>query len=284
MTLTTNVIHDMWDTEYHALHDHLSSTGVRKLLPPSTPAHFKHWRDNPRTTSTDAFDLGHVVHRLVLGKGAEYFAMDPQVHGLKKDGTVADSPKATAGWKAAEAEARERGQIPFHINDLTKAEKMAAAVFADPVGNALFAKGDAEVSIFANDPITGVKLRARIDWLDDTSFVDFKTTANGAPGEFDRAAAKFGYHIQEAFYRHVAECAGLTVDRFVFVAVETTGAHLVSIHEWDEISRVEAKRLVRQAIDTYARCMELNTWPGYAAETNYMSLPIWMLDDQMIEV
>lgn len=278
MTVADHLVHDMPDRTYHAM-TALSSTGARKLLPPSTPAHFKHWRDKPQTFS-DAFDMGHVVHRLILGKGAEYVALDPTVHGLKADGTPAANPTATAAWKLAVGEAREAGYTPIHVNDLAAAQEMAAAVFRNAEGNALFANdGDAEVSVFADDPVTGTPLRARFDWLDGDTIVDVKTAMTGAPNEFDRSAAKYGYHIQEMFYRHVAESAGLTINRFVFLVVEKGEPHLVSIHEWDEEARREGKRLVRQAIDTYARCTELDVWPGYAAETNYMSLPTWMLDE-----
>lgn len=282
--MTTAIIHDMWDTEYHSMRDVLSSTGARKLLPPSTPAHFDAWRDAPATTS-DAFDLGHVVHRIVLGKGADYFPMDPQVHGLKKDGSVADSPKATGAWKAAESEARTKGLVPIHIDDLSRAQRMAKAVFCNPDANALFVgDGDAEVSIFADDPITGVPLRARVDWLDGTLYLDVKTTTDAAPGEFDRLAAKYGYHVQEMFYRHVAESAGLTVDRFAFVAVETKCPHLVVVHEWDDEARTIGKRAVRQAIDTFAECSRTDTWPGYPMGGHVMSLPTYLLDDEMMEI
>lgn len=279
MTVTkTGIFNNVSDAEYHAMTDHLSSTGVRKLIPPSTPAHFDDWVKNPQPPS-DAFDLGHVVHRLVLGKGADYFPMDPKVHGLKKDGTVADSPAATATWKAAAAEARADGKTPIHVDDLATAEKMRSSVFATPDAAALFKTGEPEVSIFATDPTTGVKLRARFDWLDGHTAVDLKTAANGAPDEFDRDAAKFGYYVQEMFYRHVAECAGWPIDAFKFVVVEKRGPNLTTVHEWDDVARSIGKRLVRQAIDLYARCLEADDWPGYAPGTHVMGLPMWMLDE-----
>lgn len=277
MTLT----HDLPDAQYHAMTHALSSTGARKLLPPSTPAHFDDWRKKPSRTS-DAFDLGHVVHRLILGKGADYDVLDPTVDGLKKDGSPAENPTATATWKARVAEIREAGRTPIHVNDLTAAREMADAVHNDPEAGPLFKTGEAEVSVFAEDPITGVPLRARFDWLDGPTAIDVKSCLIGAPGEFDRAASKFMYHVQEAFYRHVAEAAGHPIERFIFVAVEKGTPHVVKLHEWDSVAQVEGKRLVRRAIDTFARCTELGAWPAYEPGVNYMSLPEWMLDDDMV--
>lgn len=273
------IVRNMLDVEYHALTDSLSSTGARKLLPPSTPAHFKHWRDNPQPPS-EAFDLGHVVHALVLGKGAQFTVLDPRIHGLTAKGQPTDSYASTAMWKDKVAEVRAAGLVPIELDKHQAAVAMADAVRAQFPDE--FVTGDAEVTVFGTDPETGVELRARFDWLDEHDAVDLKTALSAEAGEFERAAVKYAYHVQEAFYRHVAECAGLTIHSFKFIVVEKREPYLATVHEWDDFARREAKGLVRQAINTYARCTQLDEWPGYSRETNLMSLPAWMLDDEMV--
>jgi hypothetical protein len=270
---------DVPDVEYHSDVTTLSSTGARKLLPPSTPAHFRQWRDNPQPP-TDAFDLGHVTHSLVLGKGAEFVVLDPEVHGLKKDGTMADNPRATATWKAAAAEARAQGKTPIHVEDHRAALAMADAVFRNTDANAAFAgNGQPEVTVYATDPETGVRLRARFDWLDGGYAVDLKTAQSAEPRDFERAAAKFGYHVQEMFYRHVAELAGLDIARFRFVVVEKTPPHLVTVHEWDEEARRFAAGLVRDAIRQYRDCIRDDVWPPYEPGVHEMCLPSYLFDE-----
>lgn len=279
--MTASILYNLPDADYHGDTTRLSSTGARKLIPPSTPAHFRHWVDNPQPPS-DAFDLGHVVHSLVLGRGAEFVVLDPAVHGLKKDGAIADNPRATATWKAADADARAQGKTPIHIDVHAAAVAMQMAVFRNPDANAAFAgDGKPEVTIYATDPETGVRLRARYDWLDGNNVVDLKTARSAEPRQFERAAASFGYHIQEAFYRHVAGIAGLHIERFRFVAVEKTEPYLVTVHEWDGEARQYAARLVRDAIRLYHSCVETNSWPPYEGGVHEMALPTYLLDDAL---
>lgn len=266
------------DQDYHSS-SRLSSTGARLLLPPSVPALFKHAQENPRKPKRD-FDIGHVAHTLVLGKGAEYQVLDPAIHGRKKDGTIADSPRATATWKQAETEARQRGHVPIHIDDFQAATRMSDAIFDHPEAATILADGQPETSLYATEPATGVQLRARSDWMGGC-IADVKTALTAEPDAFSRQAAKFGYHIQDAFYRYVAQLLGLEATRFVFIVVEKADPHLVSVVEWDTEATAEGDRLVRQAINTYARCQDTNTWPGYPLGIHQISLPLWAIDDEL---
>ena len=61
---------DISDLIYHQDRGSLSSSGARKLLPPSCPAIFRHAQDNPPESST-AFDIGKAAHTMILGAGQE---------------------------------------------------------------------------------------------------------------------------------------------------------------------------------------------------------------------
>lgn len=269
------------DEEYHGDRGSLSSSGARLLLPPSTPAHFRHAMDTPRKPKRE-FDFGHIAHRLLLGEGARFEVLHPEVVGLKADGTAASNPRATAGWKQAEEDARAAGRVPVHADDHAKAEAMVSAVRRHETAGPLFAEGVAEVSLFAEDPETGVRLRARPDWWTEVdgraTFVDFKTTVTAEPATFTRKATRdFGYHVQAAFYRRAAALLGLGDVRFLFVAVEKTSPHLPSVVEFDAEALAEADRLVTQAISTYAECCATGRWPGYPPGIHLASLPPWQL-------
>lgn len=275
------VIEGLADDEYHGAKWALSSSGARMLLPPSAPALFRHAMDTERKPKRE-FDFGHIAHRLLLGDGARFEVLHPEVVGLKADGTAAANPRATAGWKQAEQEARERGRVPIHADDFRKAEAMVSAVRAHETAGPLFTDGKAEVSLFAQDPDTGVWLRARPDWwtaLDGRAvFVDFKTAVSAEPETFARKATRdFGYHVQAAVYRRVAALLGLGDVRFLFVACEKTPPHLVSVTGFDAAALAEADRLCSQAIATYAACVESGRWPGYPPQIHTASLPPWQL-------
>lgn len=267
------------DADYHANQKRLSSTGARLLLPPSVPALFKYAQDHPRRPNRN-FDVGHVAHRLTLGKGAEFEVLDPDIHGRKKDGTLADNPRATADWKLAEATVRAEGKTPIHVDDYTAAQRMADAIHAHEEAGDILAECQPEMSLYATPFAPGVPLKARPDvmkmfgerlWMGDV-----KTAVTADPNQFARKAADLGYHIQAAFYRLVAQLLGLDDDpAFVFMVVEKEPPHLVSVVEFDAEAMREGTKQVWRAINTYAECQSSGRWPGYPSGIQPISLPSW---------
>lgn len=270
------------DASYHADVTALSSTGARLLLPPSCPELFRHRvLDGGRQVRRE-FDFGQIAHRLLLGDGARFEVLHPEVVGRKSDGSVAANPRATAAWKQAEQDARDAGRVPVHAEDFAAAQEMVSAVRRHADAGPLFATGTAELSVFATDPDTGVRLRARPDWVIDNpdgtvTFVDFKTTLCAEPDTFGRKGSGFGYHLQDVFYRRVARLAGMQVSSFLFVACEKTAPHLVSVGRFDDDDLAAAEQLVTQAIGVFADCLRTNTWPGYPGGIHTMRVPPWLL-------
>lgn len=269
------------DDEYHGDKTVLSSSGARLLL--SAPELFRHAMDTERKPKRE-WDFGHIAHRLLLGDGARFEVLHPEVVGRKSDGTVAVNPRATGAWKEAEQAARAAGRVPVHADDFAKAEAMVSAVRRHPDAGLLFARGHAEVSLYATDPDTGVRLRARPDWsiglhFPNTvaTFVDFKSAVCAEPEVFARKGSGFGYHIQEAFYRRVAQLIGIEVERFLFVACEKTPPFLPSVGEYHPDDIAAADQLVDQAIHTYAECLATGVWPGYPSGIHTMRVPPWLL-------
>lgn len=269
-------IYDGVDEEsYHSDPTSLSVSGAKLLLPPSCPAKFRHMRDNPQPPRR-VFDFGHLAHRMVLGAGSEFTVLDPAIHGLKKDGQVADNPRATSTWKSAEAEARREGRIPVSVEEWRTAEQMAEKVRAHPQARELFTDGQAELALYHRDPETGVRLRGRLDWLrNDGVIVDYKTCQSAEPGEIERAFHKFGYHLQNAWYVDLVSALRASNPRFYFVAQEKVPPFEVTVVEYDDIAIAEGRRLNREAIRLYAELCERGEWPSYTSETITIGLPAW---------
>ena len=265
MTLTAD---DLTATEYHALPS-LSASGAKLLLPPSCPAKFKWQRDHPRPPK-DAYDFGHAAHRFVLGKGEELARID-------------FPDRRTKAAKEEIAAAREAGLVPLLAKDYDTTAAMAKALRDDPAVSKVFTDGEAEVSKFWTDKATGVELRARFDWLPTVHqnrqliVPDYKTAESADPGKFTRAAFDYGYHIQAAAYLEAIEALEIADDpRFVFVVQEKTPPYLVTLIELDPLALDIGRHQWRKAIDIYARCMETDTWPGYADDIVTVSAPVWV--------
>ncbi|WP_326768594.1 PD-(D/E)XK nuclease-like domain-containing protein [Streptomyces sp. NBC_01591] len=254
---------------YHGDRGSLSSSGARKLLPPSCPALFRYEQDHPQLPKK-AFDVGNAAHKLVLGEGPNLVRIDA-------------SEWRTAAVKAVVADVRAAGGVPLKPAEYDQVQAMADAIRRHPVASVLFApeSGRPEVSMFWTDGPTGITRRARFDWLPHPRsgrliIPDYKTCRSAEPSALARAVDEYGYHCQDDWYRAAARAAGLAEDpAMVFVCQEKTAPYLVTVIELDAAARRIGAAKNRRAIDVFARCTETGYWPGYSDDITYLSLPVW---------
>ena len=266
------VIYDLDENEYHAHRDSLSASGAKWLAPPSPcPAKFRHAMDNPRTS--DAFDLGHVAHRLVLGKGNEFEV-------LVDDNGEPYRDRRSKAAQALDAAIRDAGKVPILFADYEQAAAMADAVKAHPIAGPLFTDGDAEVSLFWPDAETGVIRRARFDWLRRPHegkrllIADLKTARSADPYVFGKSAADFGYAISAANYVDGAIACGLDPDpAFLFAVVEKTPPYVVTVLQAPDDVIELGRGLMRAALRLFKQCTESGEWPGYLTTIGDLELP-----------
>jgi hypothetical protein len=266
-------IYEMTSEEYHA-HPALSCSGARRLLPPSCPALFKWERDNG-TAPKRVFDFGHAAHRMVLGEGNKLVIVD------------ADDWRTKAAREARD-EAHGEGKTPLLLAEFETVQAMAAELERSPLVPTRGITGKPEQSLFAKDDATGVMLRARLDWLPDSSpecrmvLVDYKTTISAEPVAFARSVAKYGYYQQAAWYLDIVHALGLAADpAFLFVAQEKTPPYLVTVFELDEHTLRIGRKRNRRAIEVFSDCTARDEWPGYANEVCTLSLPAWLDEEEM---
>ena len=259
----------------------LSSSGARKLLPPSCPAKYRWEADNPPPPK-DYFELGSAAHRLVLGAGAEII--------------VIKAPDwRTKAAKDERDAARAEGFLPLLTAEHEQVKAMAAAIRRHPVASALLnpERGKPEQSLFWQDPETGIWRRSRLDWLPDTGargrliVTDYKTAASASPDAFAKSVANYGYHQQDPWYRDAVCAVGLSDDpAFLFVVQEKEPPYLVTVAELEPDTVRLGRKLNRDAIEIYRDCTQAGIWPGYEAEAlragrpagiEHISLPAWAL-------
>lgn len=264
--LPDGVYPDITDTTYHQM-PHLSSSGAKLLLPPSVPAKYREHIDNPPEPKPH-FDFGHVVHTLVLTKGPEFAVIE------------ADDWRGKYAREQRD-KAHAEGKTPILSADFDVAFAMEEAVRDHPIAGPLLAEGDPETSLFVTDPDTGVKLRARPDWMTHQDgrlwLLDVKTAADANPDSFGRTAERFAYYLQFAWYVTVARLLELDESpAFLFINIEKTPPYLVSVCELDMDAYQLGRKHMRQALDTYKQCAESGEWPGYPSEIHSVSLPPWV--------
>jgi hypothetical protein len=266
---TLGIHTDLSNEDYHADKTSLSSSGARKLLPPSCPAKFRHEQDHPQPP-TKTFDYGNAAHKLVLGNGPEL-------------AVIGHDTWNTSAAKAEVAEARERGAIPLKQHEMDMVTAMADAIRTHPLAAALLdpAYGAPEQSGFWIDEPTGIRRRVRFDWLPSIHngrliIPDYKTTADASNDAMQKDIEKYGYNQQADWYEEAARALGLggTDAELLLIAQEKKPPYLVNVIGIEFGSRVIAGAKNRRAIEIFAECSSTGYWPGYAdEEPNYLALP-----------
>lgn len=265
---------DMPESDYHAQRDSLSVSGAKKLLPPSCPAKFKAALELGEEHKP-TFDVGKVAHAVVLGKGAD-FEVAPY-----------------EDWRSKAArdfrdETYEAGKTPILAADFAKVQALAEAIKAHPLAAALFTGGESEVSAAWTDPATGVKCRARFDYLPEKVdgkrllIPDLKTALSAQPGEFGRSAGRFHYAMQDQWYTDAARALGLDDDpAFLFVVVEKEPPYIVTVGQLREEDKKLGRALNDKARRIFAECLATDTWPAYTQpdEIAEFALPVWHHND-----
>jgi len=259
---------DLSNGDYHADKTSLSSSGARKLLAPSTPAHFRYEQDNPQP-ATKTFDYGNAAHKLVLGNGPELVVIEHDTWNTK-------------AAKAEVAEARERGAIPLKQHEMDMINGMADAIRNHPLASALLdpAFGAPEQSGFWIDGPTGIRRRVRFDWLPSIQsgrliIPDYKTAADASDDAMQRDIAKYGYNQQADWYEEAARALGLGGQdaELLLIVQEKKAPFLINVIGIEFGSRIIGGAKNRAAINTFAECMSTGNWPGYGDEPNYLALP-----------
>lgn len=129
-----------------------------------------------------------------------------------------------------------------------------------------FLTADTEVEKFG--VIHGERFKAIADMVGDTWVADLKTCADASPEGFMRAAHNLDYHLQAAIYRAV-----FNVDKFFWIAVETSAPFNVQVYQQSEEAKLYSDRRLYNLIQQYQR------WDGnpqgYSSQILQLDLPRW---------
>jgi hypothetical protein len=251
----------------------ISSSGLRKITS-KTPMHY--WASsylNPERieeTREDHFIFGEAAHKLLLGEGGfrdKYVIRPDQWKDWRKD--------AAKEWRAEQEAAGRTVLVP---DDLVVIRHIAKQLAADPLVISGILQGRIEHSMIWKDGPTGIWLRSRPDVLPsaDGVLVDLKTTTDASPDAIQNTIRKLGYAMQGGL-AGIGMKATLGVDMtdFVLVWLEKKPPYAVNVKPVDSTWIYWARRDLRRAIDTFAKCIETGVWPGYEGESA-TPMPEWL--------
>lgn len=254
-----NGIHKITDAEYFAL-DALNNSTISKIL--RSPLHA-----TVETPANTAMQKGTATHTAIL---------EP----YEFENRTMRGPDDRRGnkWKDALEEAGDK--LLLVASEYDDVLRMRDAVHADPKTAQLINGNDGQVEITAVSDWDGIKCKSKNDLVRPSlsTIVDLKTTSDASKEGFAKSVANFGYHRQAVWYlKNWNRASEDTMQRFLFLAVESSPPYAHAIYELDEEAMREGERQINNAMNIYAQCLESGEWPGYPSGVQPLSLPRWAI-------
>jgi PDDEXK-like domain of unknown function (DUF3799) len=270
--------------EYHADPCKVASlsSSIAKIIVTKSPAHA--YVEHPKfgglaKASTRAQDDGSIIHKLVLGRGAELDVLN-----------YADF--RTKAAREARDNAIACGRIPITVAKFAPLEEAASIIKerAEDLLKFKFAPECSEIAIeFESEGAEGpVVCRSMLDSLrrenGRATIYDFKKIVSADPRTRSRHAYEYGYDIARAAYTEAVEkldpeLAGRVDFIFIFCELEPPYA-VVPCRMTGEFEQLGRSRWQR-GVEVWERCLSTGYFPSYCEGIDYLEPPPWAMHDEM---
>jgi hypothetical protein len=260
---------------------------VYHALPYVSSSFLKKFKDCPADVlapmaKTDSMEIGSALHCYIL-EGPEVFA--------RKYVTMFESDlnKNSNDYKKKAKEFAEENDkkiiLPSHTSKTPTMDVIKGvhnSLQDHPAAFKLLAQeGVTELTLIWDDPITGLRCKARLDFFTEGVIVDLKKTPDVL--KFRNALVSFNYDIQSAWYLAGAQACDLFAEKFAFIAMEAEPPYKVATgylsNRWSEYGKLEIQRL----LGLVKECKERNYFPAYQIPDHINSLEQLNAKDLMIE-
>jgi hypothetical protein len=265
--MENGIYYDISHDEYHSIMDRISNSYLSRLNDCPAAARVAQ-------KETDAMRFGRALHCYCLdGIKAfdENIAIEPEVNKRTKDGQAI----------IAKFQAENSGKTIITKDEFQIIVSMYDSIKEHPIAAQLIGSGTNEVSIFWNDPFSGMPCKARPDIVPNDIhgiLIDLKKTRDASRYGFQRSIVSFGYHRQAGFYLDGMRCVTeKQYDVFAFIAVEDKEPYRVEVYtlspEFIDRGRTEYQML----INLENKCRQCGKWPNYQnSEVTEIEMPRYM--------
>lgn len=261
------IYENMPEAEYFAI-EAASNSGLKKIM--RSPAHFRY--PPPERGDKRNLEIGKAIHMALLEPGRF------DAHYL-----VAESDDRKSAFYKGLAKDVGGDRVLTRIEHANISGMRRSAYANRRFAKLMQMSGRNELSVTATDPETGAPVKCRFDRKGDGMWaLDVKKCQDARQNEFMRTITAYGYHMQVAFYTDVWFWAtGEKMNAsgaFPLVAIEEDSPHGCILHDLDDVAVMVGRAQYREALNTYARCLEKGEWPAYEDESTINSVSPWLAD------
>jgi hypothetical protein len=275
------IYHGIQNADYHADRSAIGNSGLKAVL--RSPAYYYgQYLDPAKPESEDKPEtagqrFGNIAHTMLFEPDSfnARYAVGPDVRS-----------RALKAWKDWAKDLPE-GVEGIKPGEYAAAKRLRESVLAIPDMRAAFSEGHGEASAYFIDPATGERGKCRPDWAHPVGgeavvLIDGKTYADASEAEFTRQIARMNYDMQAAWYTDGYEAATRKkVLAFLFLAIESDYPHQCNVMQLDAESLQVGRSKYRRALDQYAQCKALGSWPSYGNAVKLITLPAWAKNKEM---
>ena len=257
--------------DYHAQKTYVSSSPLRQMR--KSPAHFYDAWQGKNENVTHEMEKGTAIHSLLLEQDIWRYVRRP----VKADGElIRTNSKEYKEWETR----LEPGQVAVKPEFFDNFEAMLDSFVANKKAMEMLEKAKVEQSVYAQDPITMLYVKARPDIWGAGFAADLKSCSS--MDSFEANIFRLGYDIQAAHYLETIKAAtGEEIEEFYFIAYEQNspfGSRIFKLSLQD-LNRAKSQR--RLWLSEVAACMKDNTWPSYTDEIREAVRPAYMQDEDI---
>lgn len=235
--------------------------------------------DRPQDNATDAMNAGTLAHTAILEPDAlasRYIVKPDDMNFSTKEGKA---------WRAAVPAGLSIISTDMHRAALAQ----RAAVMRVEALRRIFGSGIAETSLFWIDKETGLRCKARPDWLHFSTprrvtALDVKTISELTPEAVEKAVTFYGYYRQRAHYINGLRACGMEVDDFGFAFVSGGYPFLAAAYLLDDETCDQGADEVAELLARFADCKARNEWPAFGDGFQLTGLLKWARRSQEVEV
>lgn len=242
----------------------VSSSGLRTLELKS-PLHF--YDDsyfNPDRPEEDPTEEEKVHFR--IGRAGHYLLLEPEKYTAEFSIRPAEydsyRSKNAKLWRDA---VQSQGRTPLSPAEEERAKGIASAMRRHNLHGDGLLGGAVEVSMIVRDAKTGLWLKSRPDSIPVSGAnADLKITRDAAPKAMGKMIRTLGYDMQAELSNICwQKLTDHTNDANYIVGIESARPHAIHIASLSVATLYWARIRLRHAIDTMAKCLADDHWPGF---------------------